>query len=226
MLQVIKTSDGSHTIKHLGLNETYHSTHGAIQESNHIYIEQGLHYFIDRFKVESIKILEVGFGAGLNALLTMLDERTLGVKKTYHTVEAFPLPDDIIKQLNYPDHLTNSSAVQGFLELHAAAWDEEVKINNDFTIRKIHADISSVRLEEDFYDLVYFDAFAPKIQPEIWAKSVLATVIRVMKNNGAIVTYCASGQFKRDLKELNMAIEEVPGPPGKRVMVRSYRLRK
>ncbi|MEZ4946576.1 MAG: tRNA (5-methylaminomethyl-2-thiouridine)(34)-methyltransferase MnmD [Cyclobacteriaceae bacterium] len=226
MLQLIKTSDGSHTIKHLELNETYHSTHGAVQESNHIYIEQGLHYFIDRFKAKSINILEIGFGTGLNALLTMLDERTRGIKKTYHTTEAFPLPDGMIKQLNYPEHLPYEGAAQGFMQLHEATWNKEVTLSNDFTIHKIHADVCSLKLEEDFYDLVYFDAFAPKVQPEVWAKSVLTNVIRGMNNKGVIVTYSASGQFKRDLKDLNMQFEEVPGPPGKRVMVRAYRLRK
>ncbi|MFZ1808934.1 MAG: tRNA (5-methylaminomethyl-2-thiouridine)(34)-methyltransferase MnmD [Cyclobacteriaceae bacterium] len=224
MLQLINTSDGSHTIKNIELNETYHSTHGAIQESRHIYIDQGLHYFIDRFQAKSIKILEVGFGTGLNALLTMLDERTRGSRKTYHTVEAFPLPDEVIKQLNYPDHLGNRAAFC-FSELHHAKWDREVEVVADFVIHKMHADIGSLKLDGN-YDLVYFDAFAPKVQPEIWAKSVLANVIRVMSDNGVLVTYCASGQFKRDLKDLNMEVEEVPGPPGKRVMVRAYRLRK
>jgi len=226
LLKVIKTSDGSHTIKHLELNETYHSTHGAIQESNHVYIEQGLHYFTNRFQARSVKILEVGFGTGLNALLTMLDEKTQSIEKIYHSVEAFPLSEVILNQLNYPDYLSHQGDAQGFLELHKANWGEDVRLNNAFTIHKIHADICSLRLEEDFYDLVYFDAFAPKIQPEIWAKSVLANVVSVMREKGVMVTYCASGQFKRDLKDLNMEVEEVPGPPGKRVMVRACRLRK
>ncbi len=224
MLQLINTSDGSHTIKHLGLNETYHSTHGAIQESRHIYIQQGLHYVIDQFHPRSLRILEMGFGTGLNALLTMIDEKADNIKKTYHAIEVYPVPDDILEQLNYPDHLHHQKAAQSFSELHKAAWNKDVKLNADFTIHKMHADICSLELREDFYDVVYFDAFAPRVQPEIWSKSVLANVIGAMGNKGVIVTYCANGQFKRNLKDLEMQVEEVPGPPGKRVMVRAYRL--
>jgi len=224
VLQLINTSDGSHTIKHLELNETYHSTHGAIQESRHVYIQQGLHYFLDQYKPESLRILEIGFGTGLNALLTLMDEKALGIKKIYHTIEAFPLSNDIIKQLNYPDYL-GKKAASSFSELHQAEWNKEVEVAANFVIHKMHADVCTKSMEGTF-DLVYFDAFAPKVQPEIWAKSVLANVIRVMSDNGVLVTYCASGQFKRDLKSLNMTVEEVPGPPGKRVMVRAYRLRK
>ncbi|GAB1445965.1 MAG: tRNA (5-methylaminomethyl-2-thiouridine)(34)-methyltransferase MnmD [Cyclobacteriaceae bacterium] len=225
MLQLINTSDGSHTIKNLELNETYHSTHGALQESNHVYIQQGLHYFINQFQPKSANILEVGFGTGLNALLTMIDKKANGIEIIYHTVEAFPLSDDMVKQLNYPDHLPQINAASSFLELHKAAWDEEVKLNANFALHKMLTDIRSLELKEDFYDVVYFDAFAPKIQPAMWTKSVLANVIRAMRKGGVMVTYCANGQFKRDLKDLGMLVEEVPGPPGKRVMVRTYRLR-
>lgn len=225
MLEIINTSDGSHTIRHTELNETYHSTHGAIQESKHVYIQQGLYYFIGHHQPKSIRILEIGFGTGLNALLTMIDNRARKIKKVYHTVEAFPLSDDILSQLNYPDQL-GKEALLSFSKLHKAAWDEEVEAGDNFIIRKIHADIRSYELDLGTYDLVYFDAFAPKIQPELWEKPVLANVIRVMSNESILVTYCASGQFKRDLKNLNMNIEEVPGPPGKRMMTRAHRLRK
>lgn len=224
MLQLINTSDGSHSIRHLGLNETYHSTHGAIQESRHIYIQQGLHYVIDQFHPQSLRILEMGFGTGLNALLTMIDEKADNIKKTYHAIEAYPVPDGILEQLNYPDLLRHQKATQSFSELHKAAWNKEVKLNADFIIHKIWADIQSLQMKNENYDLVYFDAFAPRVQPEIWSKSVLANVIRAMGNSGVIVTYCANGQFKRNLKDLEMQVEEVPGPPGKRVMVRAYRL--
>jgi len=225
VLELIKTSDGSHTIRHTELNETYHSTHGAIQESNHVYIQQGLHYFIDRHQPRSIRILEIGFGTGLNALLTMIDNKAHEIKRAYHTVEAFPLTDNILSQLNYPVQL-GKEAELGFSKLHKAPWNEDIEVGNNFTIHKIHADIRSLKLSAEPYDLVYFDAFAPKIQPEIWEKPVLTTVIGVMSNQGILVTYCASGQFKRDLRSLNMQVEEVPGPPGKRVMTRAYRLRK
>ncbi|MEP2670542.1 MAG: tRNA (5-methylaminomethyl-2-thiouridine)(34)-methyltransferase MnmD [Cyclobacteriaceae bacterium] len=225
MLELINTSDGSHTIKHHGLNETYHSTHGAIQESRHVYIEQGLHYYINQRHPKSIRILEIGFGTGLNALLTMIDDGAREIKKAYHTVEAFPLTDDILNQLNYPDQL-GKEAQLGFSKLHKAPWNEDIEAGKNFTIHKINADIRSLKLSGEPYDLIYFDAFAPKIQPEIWGKSVLTTVIGVMSKEGILVTYCASGQFKRDLKSLNMQVEEVSGPPGKRVMTRAHRLRK
>lgn len=225
MLELLNTGDGSHTIRHVALNETYHSVHGAIQESRHVYIQEGLHYYLNKFRPSSIRLLEIGFGTGLNALLSWIDEKARNVRMTYHTVEAFPLPVDILSQLNYPDQLGKRAALC-FKDLHDSPWDKEVKLDDNFTIHKINMDIQSLKLEEGAYDIIYYDAFAPKIQPGLWEKSVLNNVIGGMALGGVLTTYCASGQFKRDLKDLNMSFDEVPGPPGKREMVRAYRSRK
>ena len=223
MLQLINTADGSHTLRHLGLQETYHSVHGAVQESAHVYIQHGLHYFMDRDQPRIIKILEVGFGTGLNALLTLVDKKARDVEKSYDTVEAFPLGEAIVKQLNYPACLPEKDAAPHFMALHRAAWGRPVRLGANFSIHKTEADFCSLPLRAGYYDVVYFDAFGPKVQPGIWAKPVLARVEAAMAKGGILVTYCASGQFKRDLMALGMEVEELPRPPGKRVMVRACR---
>lgn len=226
MLQLLKTSDGSHTIRHLELNETYHSIHGAVQESKHVFIQNGLHFYIEKHKPSCLKILEVGFGTGLNAFLTMIDEKSHGISIMYDAVEAFPLPGEMAIELNYPDFVETSNAASIFSALHKAAWNETSSMSTDFTLRKMHNSVQATMLEKSTYDIVYFDAFAPKTQPDMWSASVLSNVIWAIKTGGVLVTYCASGQFKRDLKSLQVEIEVLPGPPGKKEMVRASRIPK
>lgn len=222
MLHLIETEDGSNTLRDDQLDETYHSVHGAIQESNHIFIKNGLRCYLEKVEPGSIRILEVGFGTGLNALLTCLDD-TNRSPILYDAVEAFPLAQELADQLNYPQCLGMPSA-QGILRsLHQAPWDEITKINQDFTLHKKHKSIQSLALEDECYNIVYFDAFAPSKQPEIWDIKILSPVIRAIKPDGILVTYCARGQFKRDLKTLGMEVESLPGPPGKLEMVRATR---
>lgn len=223
MLHLIKTEDGSHTLRDDELNETYHSIHGAIQESNHIYIKNGLHYYFEKVRPESIRILEVGFGTGLNALLACLDNKTNGLTILYDAVEAFPLSRELTDQLNFPDCLGIPEAQAILKRIHKAAWGEITSINQRFILQKINKTIQSLVLEEECYDIVYFDAFAPSKQPEIWNFKILSPVIRAIKSEGILVTYCARGQFKRDLKTLDMEVKSPSGPPGKLEMVRATR---
>ena len=219
MLHLIETEDGSHTLKDDELDETYHSVHGAIQESNHIFIKNGIDCYIEKLKPKSIRILEVGFGTGLNALLTCLDPKSRHLPIKYDAVEAFPLSPELTDQLNYPDCLKMSEAREMLSEMHKAPWNEIMSLNKYFTLHKINRTIQSMVLEEDCYDIVYFDAFAPSKQPEIWEFKILSPVIRAIKWEGILVTYCARGQFKT----LGMEVKSLPGPPGKLEMVQATR---
>lgn len=221
MLLLIETADGSHTIKNEELNETYHSIHGAIQESNHVFIKNGLHYYIEQMQPKAISILEVGFGTGLNALLTCLDPKTSGIAITYDAVEAFPLPIDVTEQLNYPSCLGKPEAQTLMNRMHETPWNKKSRLTRDFILHKINSELQSLAMEDESYDIVYFDAFAPSKQPELWKLEVLSPVIWAIKEGGILVTYCARGQFKRDLKSLNMDVKSLSGPPGKLEMVRA-----
>lgn len=204
MIKIIVTSDGSNSLLNTELDETYHSRHGAVQESVHVFINNGL----DKIQGNEISILEIGFGTGLNALLTALSDK----KISYTSLEAFPLDKEVFDSLNYePKNLLQ--------QLHSAVWDEWVQVNPNFTLKKIHTTLQEVSLT-DKYDLIYFDAFAPSKQPEMWELPILKKVCDTLTPGGIFVTYCAKGQLKRDLKSLGMEVETLPGPPGKKEMVR------
>lgn len=223
MLQLLSTSDGSHTIKNLEFNETYHSIHGAIQESNHVFIRNGLHYMLENHQPEEIRILEVGFGTGLNALLTFLDKKRNHLPVVYDGVEAFPLSMDLVGQLNYPNCLEDSEGSSFFLKMHEAKWNEPISITQNFTICKVHSDIQKTTLKKRHYNIVYFDAFAPKTQPELWDINALRPIVESLQKGGVFVTYSAMGQLKRDLMTLGLLVETLKGPPGKAQMVRASR---
>ncbi len=221
--EIITTSDGSHSLLNTQLNETYHSIHGAIQESVHVFIKSGLEYLAQKNPQTEIKILEVGFGTGLNALLTLqysLDHLT---KISYESLEAFPIAYETALQLNYPKALSFLQAEKHFLQLHQSPWDEQVEISNSFSLYKRHAKLEEANLATEKFDLIYFDAFAPSKQPEMWELSILKKIERSMKSGGVLVTYCAKGQLKRDLRSLGLIVETLPGPPGKFQMVRALK---
>lgn len=213
---LITTHDGSHTLLNTALNETYHSVHGALQESKHVFIQHGLD-FISKDKL-AIHILEVGFGTGLNALLTMQRANAENLLVYYTTLEAFPVEEDIWTKLNYVD---SAEAKEQFEKLHRAKWNEAENVSSNFVLRKLHTTLQQVELESSHYDLIYFDAFAPSKQPEMWEIRMLKKVVNAIKPVGVFVTYCAKGQLKRDLQSLHMEVESLPGPPGKREMVRA-----
>lgn len=219
-LQLIPTRDGSHSLLNTSLNETYHSRYGAVQESRHVFIESGLDYYIAQQSPSIISVLEIGFGTGLNALLTLqqADQQQLKIKHT--TVELFPLDKEIWQSLNYAE---TESDKTDFCALHLAAWNEPIAISPFFEIHKIHQDVMSLRWAEKSFDLVYFDAFAPSKQPHLWEVPLLDRIVRSLKTDGVFVTYCAKGKLKRDLKSLGVTVETLPGPPGKREMIRALK---
>lgn len=218
-IKIITTHDGSHSLFNSQLNETYHSVHGAIQESKHVFIKNGLNFLVERSWAPQISILEMGFGTGLNALLTLQQSFDLNSKIQYTTIEAFALQRNIWSNLNYGELID----VKHYFEmLHNSPWHEWVTISNNFSLLKCNARLEDVSLQQT-YDLIYFDAFAPSKQHELWQMPILKKVTDCLNPNGVFVTYCAKGQLKRDLKELGLVVETLPGPPGKKEMVRATR---
>jgi tRNA U34 5-methylaminomethyl-2-thiouridine-forming methyltransferase MnmC len=215
---LITTSDGSPTLLNTSLNETYHSRHGALQESKHVFIHHGLDFVSKSLGNAAINILEVGFGTGLNALLTLQQSITDNLIIHYTSLEAFPVEESIWTKLNYAE---SAEAKEQFEKLHCAKWNESESISFNFTLRKLHTTLQQVALELNYYDLIYFDAFAPNKQPEMWDLPILQKITEAMKPEGVFVTYCAKGQLKRDLKSAGLAVETLHGPPGKREMVRA-----
>jgi tRNA U34 5-methylaminomethyl-2-thiouridine-forming methyltransferase MnmC len=219
-IQIITTGDGSHSLLNTTLNETYHSVHGARRESIHVFIKHGLEYFLEKNKSDSVAIFEVGFGTGLNALLTATFADDEKQRINYTSIEAFPLRSEVWSQLNYTETDHDRSL---FKKLHDSNWETENAITDFFTMRKLKMTLQEISFKESF-DVVYFDAFAPSKQPELWEFSVLKRVYDALKTNGVFVTYCAKGQLKRDLKNLGFLVETLAGPPGKKEMVRALKI--
>jgi tRNA U34 5-methylaminomethyl-2-thiouridine-forming methyltransferase MnmC len=217
-IRIITTADGSHSLLNEQLNETYHSVHGAMQESRYVFIKNGLEFLLEKNQTHPVHILEVGYGTGLNALLTLQQTLNTSNHIFYTSLEAFPVEENVWRSLNYTE--SEKSKIL-FEKLHCAAWNEWVSISSAFELRKLQTTLQNVRLEPNHFDLVYFDAFAPNKQPELWEIEVLRKVTGAMKPQGIFVTYCAKGQLKRDLKSLGLMVESLPGPPGKREMVRA-----
>lgn len=213
-----KTEDGSPTIYLPELDEHYHSVHGAIQESSHIFIQAGLR----SLPAGHIRILEVGFGTGLNAFLTLLETfNNPDLSIEYFTVERYPLSTDITEQLDYP-HLLAPDRADLFAALHRAPWDKPVNITSAFTLHKIEGDIATVPLPDDI-NLIYFDAFAPEKQPEMWQQSIFDRIASHASPQSVIVTYCAKGDVRRGWQATGFRMEKLAGPPGKRHILRGIK---
>ncbi|TKG95943.1 SAM-dependent methyltransferase [Puteibacter caeruleilacunae] len=211
-----QTEDGSHTLHIPEMDETYHSIHGAIQESNHVFIEAGL----KKVTIPVVHIFEVGFGTGLNALLTCLEALKNNTRIYYHTIELYPLDEELWRNLNYPDQLSDQ-AQDIFNKLHEAPWEEEVQITDGFIILKTKNSLVDYKFTGELkYDLIYFDAFAPGKQEEMWSKEIFQNITEVMNAKSVFVTYCAKGAVRRNLQEAGLTMERIPGPPGKRQMLR------
>lgn len=219
-MELKKTADGSHTLYVKELNETYHSIHGAVQEAQHVFIKNGLNYFNNS---NSVSVLEIGLGTGLNAILTCLASvnRIGGV--SYSAIEKYPLTNAIIVQLNYSDILLLSDEEKAwFQQIHQSDWEKPTGIHQKFELIKKHTDVNYFSNQQQF-NLIYFDAFAPEKQPEMWTNKVFEKMFEWLKPNGILVTYCAKGVIKRTLKSVGFTLETLPGPPGKREMIRGIK---
>ncbi|MEQ9442112.1 MAG: tRNA (5-methylaminomethyl-2-thiouridine)(34)-methyltransferase MnmD [Cyclobacteriaceae bacterium] len=223
-IQIIETGDGSHTLLNISLDETYHSRHGALRESEHVFIRHGLQQWFDlNTSATSIRILEIGLGTGLNAWLTIREAQTHPATQFYYTaLEPYPLAQEVLQQLNYGQQMKQSDMLPYFASIHQAAWDQPEPVLENFTLHKCSATLQDFS-DAEGYDLIYFDAFAPNKQPELWEKPILEKTVNFLKPLGVWVTYSAKGQLKRDLKSLDMVVETLPGPPGKAEMVRARR---
>ena len=216
-MELKKTADGSHTLFVPELNETYHSIHGAIQESQHVFIKNGLHYFNNK---ETISILEIGFGTGLNALLTLLATESSSQMVNYVSLEKFPLPNELVQQLNYPTQLKiKATQTALFNHLHSCKWNTNTPISENFNLLKIEDDLADFQTTTTF-DLIYFDAFGPKDQPELWTKAIFQKLYNALKPNGILVTYCSKGIVKQALRSVGFTVKRLPGPPSKRHVLR------
>lgn len=212
------TDDGSHTLYVPSLDEHYHSHFGAITESKHIFINAGL----GGLQRNELSILEVGFGTGLNALLTALYAEENKLKVRYTTLEKYPVEPQLVSELNYGS-LTGKRGDELFTAIHAAQWDMPAQITEWFIINKILGDVTVYEIEGQ-YDVIFFDAFAPDRQPEMWSMNVLEKIAAVSRQGTIFVTYSAKGELKRNLRTLGFQVTLLPGPPGKRVMTRAVKI--
>jgi tRNA U34 5-methylaminomethyl-2-thiouridine-forming methyltransferase MnmC len=218
---IILTSDGSHTLSVHEINETYHSVYGAISEAEHVYLNSGYKYLKG---LPAICVLEIGFGTGLNCLLTALEAERAKVMTHYYALEKFPLPENIISKLNYPD-LTGEKGKKLFGKIHASPWNSEVNISSYFELKKTEADALTFDWTDiPGIDLIYFDAFGPDKQPEIWNSQLFRMIFKKMHLNAVFVTYCAKGSVRRELERTGLMMERLPGPAGKREMLRGIKV--
>jgi tRNA U34 5-methylaminomethyl-2-thiouridine-forming methyltransferase MnmC len=223
MQQLITTSDGSHSLYDPRLDEHYHSIHGAIQEARHVYIEAGMNAAVQ--SISELNILEMGLGTGLNALLTCMEASVQQRKVSYTAIEAFPLTSETLDLLNYTELLGEGSS-ELFGKIHQCSWETENSIGPYFLLKKLRLSLQdfSPTDQEGKFDVIYFDAFGPRVQPELWEQEIFEKMIAVLKPGGILVTYCAKGQVKRNLKAAGFIVETLQGPPGKREMVRGRKI--
>ncbi len=223
-LKIITTEDGSHSLYNTTLNETYHSFHGAVQESKYVFLKQGLDYFVQQNSPNKIRVFEMGFGTGLNALLSYQWAVENKIIVEFNTIEAFPVPVEQAETLNYVQLLQDESLGTVFSILHQLPWEAAHELHQYFKFHKWHGKIENRHLGEDQFDVIFFDAFAPNKQGEVWGLPILESIANSMAAQGVFVTYCAQGQLKRNLKSLALEVQTVPGPPGKKEMVRASKL--
>lgn len=218
-IKLTKTKDNSHTLFIPELDEHYHSIFGAIQESQHVFINSGLKYSDSN----NLKIFEIGFGTGLNTLLTIIEAINSGIEIYYYSIDNYSLDINIIQKLNYPDILElNKHLRDMFYTMHNEPWNKEIKLADNFTLIKLKSDLTKFYITYQ-YDLVYFDAFAPEKQPEMWSREIFQKLYNNMSDGGILVTYCAKGIVKRTLLSAGFTVRGIPGPPGKREMIRAHK---
>lgn len=222
-LESFLTNDGSSSLYHPELDETYHSRHGAIAEAKHVFIEMGLAFFLENNPSNEIAVFEMGFGTGLNALLTALWSEQHQQKVLYESIEKVVLDEKTTAVCNYPELVNSELASNIFTQLHQSKWGEKAGISAFFELCKIEGDIESFS-KTNYFDIVFYDAFGPRVQPHLWEVPVLSIIYNSLKINGIFVTYCAKGSVRRNLIELGFKVERLPGPPGKREMLRALKV--
>ena len=216
--EIVQTSDGSTTIYLPEWEENYHSKHGAIQEAKHVFIKNGF----AQLNQPEISVLEIGFGTGLNAFITFLEAKKVAKKVNYTGVEAYPVDFNEIAQMNYVAELQATDFESDFQQMHTCEWNSNVKISNDFCLTKRQQFFDQIDDIEEF-DLIYFDAFGYRVQPELWSTEIFQKMFNALKPGGILVTYAARGVVKRSMIEVGFTVEKLAGPPGKREMFRAFK---
>lgn len=214
--EILHTLDGSTTIHLPDWNESYHSKHGAIQEAYHVFIKNGLSLFQDK----PISILEIGFGTALNAFITFLESQKSFQNIHYVGVEAYPISAQEVLQMNYVSELDAEKKRSIFELIHESDWEEKIAITPNFNLTKRKQFFDEIS-DENQYDLIYFDAFGYRVQPELWSTEIFEKMYKALKENGVLVTYAARGVVKRSMIEVGFSVEKLAGPPGKREMFRA-----
>ncbi len=221
--EIIKTGDGSTTIHLPEWNEQYHSKHGALQEAMHVFINMGLKKFLEN-KPEKVAILEIGFGTGLNAMVTWQEIKDREIAVNYTGVEAYPVLQEEIQLLNFAESLGEEDALAVFNRLHSTRWESAQVITGNFTLtkqKKFFADIKDIAR----FDLIYFDAFGARVQPDLWTEEIFLKMYEALKPEGILVTYAAKGSVRRAMLAVGFIVERLSGPPGKREMLRATKAR-
>lgn len=217
--EILHTADGSTTIHLPEWNEQYHSKHGALQEARHVFIKTGLEKVLES-ETESVAVLEIGFGTGLNALVTWEAAKEKNVLINYTGVEAYPVSPEEVKALNFPEALEEPGAASFFEKIHQIGWEDACPVSEFFTLtkqQKLFQEISDI----NSYDLIYFDAFGARVQPDLWTEAVFSIMFKALRENGILVTYAAKGSVRRAMQQVGFLVERLPGPPGKREMLRA-----
>jgi len=214
--KIIVTADGSSTIHLPEWDENYHSKHGAIQEAKHVFIKSGLSLFTE----QNISVLEIGFGTGLNGFITFLEAPKRKLIIDYVGVEAYPVSAEEIEKLNYVSELNAEEFKEVFSEMHLQKWDGKNKLSSNFSLTKRKQFFDEIK-DENTFDLIYFDAFGARVQPELWTEEIFEAMYKSLKNGGVLVTYCAKGSVRRAMLKVGFSIEKLAGPPGKREMLRA-----
>lgn len=216
---LLVTGDGSHTLISAEYGVTYHSRFGAVSESAHVFIGMGLRFVAALQR--DIAILEIGFGTGLNAFMTLLEAEKRNLNITYTTVEAYPISRDTALSFNFAKALDFPERAADFINLHTLEWEKPHAMTPFFTFEKRLQRFETLHYNAAQYDLIYYDAFAPQAQPELWSEAIFAQMYAALRPDGILVTYCAQGHFKRTLKKVGFIVESPKGPPGKREMTRA-----
>ena len=216
--QLLVTQDGSHTVRLEQEQVTFHSIYGAIHESQFVFIGEGLQHILPEHI--RLRIFEMGFGTGLNAWLTFLEAERKGINIEYYSIDAYPLETSLVKDLNYPELLKKNKFQPTFRQMHGVPWNQLSTLTEHFSLKKIKASLIDFQTEEKFH-LIYFEAFAPDVQPELWTQEIFERIYQWLLPGGCLVTYSAKGQVRRNLKAAGFTIEKLRGPHPKREMTRA-----
>ncbi len=218
--EIITTADGSTTIHFPELNEHYHSKHGAINEAKHVFIKNGFHHILNSKAYKRLSILEIGFGTGLNALITFSEAEKIEQKVEYVGIEAYPVKKEEVGCLNYIEALSEVKHQPIFQLLHETPWEEPQIISSEFLLTKRKEYFTDI-IDKNCFDLIYFDAFGARVQPELWTVPIFKKMYEALHDYGVLVTYSAKGSVRRAMQEVGFIVERLPGPPGKREMLRA-----